>query len=178
MYNYATQLRVPGGACNTPGVASSVRSARMRSNPIPLLTPRQENRFWSQVEVHHPAGCWEWTGPPRDGYGRISIQYVSYQAHRLAYLLLIGPISEGMTLDHLCRNRLCVNPDHLQPTTNAENLRRGFGVSAQNARKTHCKRGHELDDMNVYWWHGFRHCRACNASRMREARRKNKRHQP
>lgn len=94
-----------------------------------------------------PNGCWTWLGGinPK-GYGTIMINYKHYIAHRLVYEFLIGPIPEGLTLDHLCRNRAYVNPEHLEPVTNAENVLRGEGISARNARKTHCKRGHSLED--------------------------------
>lgn len=82
---------------------------------------RQEARFWSRVE-RRLDGCWQWTGPQdHGGYGRIS----SIRVHRYAYELLVAPIPEGLTIDHLCQNRLCVNPAHLEPVTMIENIRRG-----------------------------------------------------
>ncbi len=83
-------------------------------------------------------------------------------AHRAAYELYVGPIPEGLTIDHLCRNTLCVNPAHLEAVTMRENILRGTGPSAQAARKTHCLRGHPFDDGNtLFRATGKRVCRAC-----------------
>lgn len=124
-----------------------------------------EIRFWEKVLVVD--SCWEWIGARtgRQGYavfwagGKIVI------GHRYAYELRKGPIPEGLTLDHLCRNRGCVNPDHLEPVTIRENLLRGFSPVAINHTKTHCKHGHRLDvhardDMQPNG-HVHRRCRAC-----------------
>lgn len=90
-------------------------------------------------------------------------------AHRVMYEGLVGPIPAGLTLDHLCRNRACCNPEHLEPTTLRENTLRGEAVSAINARKTHCIRGHAFDSANTYEYKGARHCRACRAMRSKRA---------
>lgn len=93
-------------------------------------------------------------------------------AHRIAYELVNGPIPEGLEIDHLCRNRLCVRPDHLEAVTTQENLRRGNGASARNARKDRCSQGHEFDETNTYWRPDGkgRDCRTCRAARSRRAR--------
>src|SRR5882672_6137680 len=91
--------------------------------------------------------CWLWTGSrTRKGYGRVQWDGRTVQAHRLVYELLVGPIPVGLYLDHLCRNPRCVRPDHCEPVSNGENVLRGFGPPAVNARKTHCLRGHPLPD--------------------------------
>ncbi len=112
-------------------------------------------RFWSKVE--DKGFCWEWTKSlDSNGYGRTDSPRlrqqlrVGYSAHRIAYSLIIGPIPSGMTLDHLCRNIICVNPMHLEPVSNSVNVLRGNGWGAVNKRKTHCKRKHELTPENVY----------------------------
>lgn len=117
-------------------------------------------RFWNKVDAS--GDCWEWMGAIHKlGYGRFGItQGVQWQAHRFAYTELVGPIPEGLHLDHLCRNRSCVNPDHLEPVTAAENTLRAKPGS-RNAAKTHCPRGHAYDDENTIRRNGKRFCRAC-----------------
>ncbi|MFZ2886530.1 MAG: HNH endonuclease signature motif containing protein [Minisyncoccia bacterium] len=106
--------------------------------------------------------CWLWTGAKRSGYGRVAIKRKVYQAHRIAYEKEHGPIPKGLTLDHLCRVPSCVNPDHLEAVTRGENVLRGIGIAAMNARKTHCKRGHELAGENLkIQVGGGRTCRIC-----------------
>jgi hypothetical protein len=111
-------------------------------------------------------GCWEWTkGKDIKGYGRCSMFFGGRReqmAHRVSYLLFKGDIPEGLSLDHLCRNRKCVNPDHLEPVTNHENILRGEGGAGINARKTHCIHGHEFTPENtIIRSVGGRSCRIC-----------------
>nr|WP_202546322.1 HNH endonuclease signature motif containing protein [Streptomyces sp. SID2119] len=113
-------------------------------------------------------GCLLWTAHLKSsGYG----EFTAYgrrnvPAHRFAYELLVGPIPSGLHLDHLCRERRCVRPDHLEPVTPGENVRRGEGVSAINARKTVCPQGHPLSGENLYRKpDGRRVCRACRRDR-------------
>lgn len=124
--------------------------------------------------VFSPSGCWDWTAnKQRTGYGHITIDKKACLAHRVMYEFLIGPIPDGLTLDHLCRNTSCVNPKHLEPVTLRENLLRGNGFGGVNARKTHCARGHEYSEANTRIRNGtWRFCRACDAEDHRERRRR------
>lgn len=119
-----------------------------------------------------PAACWIWQGSRTNkGYGRIMRFGKQYHAHRVVWELLVGEVDPDLVLDHLCRERACVNPDHLEPVTNVENVRRGEGVCAQNARKTHCPQGHPYDEANTYRIKtGGRSCRACARIRTRVRR--------
>jgi hypothetical protein len=127
------------------------------------------DRFWPKVDKDLSSGCWNWTASlVTGGYGGFADdQLRPVRAHRFAYELLVGPIPAGLHLDHLCRNRRCVNPAHLEPVTNPENVLRGEGPTAQLAQRTHCKNGHPLSDENVLLTSERRHCRACSRERRR-----------
>ena len=122
-------------------------------------------------------GCWIWKGATtgKSGYGAF---YAGQRitAHRFAYETFIGPVPEGLDVDHLCRNRLCVNPDHLEPVTRRENVVRGVSPNAANAAKTHCIRGHPLTRENCYAskWPRNRECKECArlASKAKTAKRR------
>lgn len=125
-------------------------------------------RFWSKVERRGPDDCWLWTGKLKpNGYGRIRVnkpRRMEY-AHRVAYELLVGPIPDGLEVDHVrdrgCQHRHCVNPAHLEAVTHRENNRRSDSPAAVAARKTHCVNGHLLAGANLYMWSGNRYCRTC-----------------
>lgn len=129
--------------------------------PIPTLTAKQVARFWSYVEKTD--SCWMWRGTiDRNGYGWFSIDSSIYRAHRVVYVLVKGPFDWTLTLDHLCRVRHCVNPDHLEPVMSAVNTLRGEGSSARRSRQTHCKNGHEFTPENTKLdTKGHRTCREC-----------------
>ena len=125
-------------------------------------------RLWRRVEKGEEHECWLWTGSGNPkGYGLIfggPDDARMRPVHRVAYEIEIGPIPEGMEIDHLCRTRNCVNPAHLEPVDHAENCRR--------ARRSHCKYGHEMTDENVYAYARSRMCKECAKRRAREAKQR------
>ena len=150
--------------------------------PIPSFDEARAARFWAKV--NKTDGCWLWTATiDRGGYGRFRL----FRAHRIAYALTHGSVPDGLTIDHLCRNRACVNPAHLEPVTKAVNTMRGKSDAALNATKTHCVRGHAFSVENTYVnAQGHRTCRACrpdrpgrfNSKELRAARRCVRCHKP
>lgn len=125
----------------------------------------------AQVIADPISGCWIWIGSRSKGYGRLrrpkERRYVA--AHRLAYEQHRGPIPDGLELDHLCRTPACVNPQHLEPVTHRENLRRGESPGMQLMRRGQCVRGHDLASAYVRG-NGARVCRECRNARMRRRR--------
>jgi hypothetical protein len=114
----------------------------------------------------HESACWIWTASvDNGGYGKFGVSGRVLGAHRVAYELLVGPVPEGLELDHLCRERACINPTHLEPVTRAENHRRGYWV-----QRTHCVNGHPFDEANTYIRadNGWRVCRSCDRERQRQ----------
>jgi hypothetical protein len=140
-----------------------------------LFDVRLPERFWKKVKPVD-CGCWNWTaGQMRGGYGRFRFggkDSKNGAAHRFSYEKLFGKVKWPLQLDHLCRNRICVNPNHLEPVTARENTLRGETRAAANARKTHCIRGHPFDDANTYFVkdRNIRMCRTCAKERMRMVR--------
>lgn len=136
------------------------------------MEPTFEERFWAKVDRRGDDDCWPWLASLSHGYGQIKGPRRSpLGAHRVAYELLVGPIPEGLTLDHLCHtrdpectpgpaclHRRCVNPAHLEVVSASENTRRGVG------RKTHCAHGHPWVEENIYRRaNGRAYCRLCHA---------------
>jgi hypothetical protein len=118
------------------------------------LAARTRENFWSRVEKG--ADCWQWKGAmDRNGYGRFSGRGM-LMAHRYSYQQHKGDIPVGITVDHLCFNRGCVNPDHLRLLTRSENAR-----NQQSTLRTHCKNGHPFDDGNTAVRRGSRRCKIC-----------------
>jgi hypothetical protein len=124
-----------------------------------------------------PGGCWTWVGAKTPkGYGRFHLDGNKH-AHRVAYELYKGAMPAGLVLDHLCRNPACVNPDHLEPVTHLENIRRGDHTGKGWRRAlTHCPQGHAYTEENTYAevkgdGRKYRHCKTCICERNRERNR-------
>lgn len=131
---------------------------------MPKNPPPPELRFPRKYTVVAATGCWEWTGHRQaDGYGTFRAGRMR-RAHAYSYELYVGPIPPGMEIDHLCKNRGCVNPSHLEPVTHTENVRRAGGY---RARWTACPNGHEFSEENTGTYAGKRYCRTCRRDRTR-----------
>ena len=134
-----------------------------------MAYPTVEERFWAKV--NQSDDCWSFDAyHSPDGYARFWVGGRTVEAHRFVYELLVASIEAGLVIDHLCRNRWCVNPDHMEPVTNHVNILRG-----EPATKTHCVHGHLLDEANTYrrrGSNGKRQCRTCGLEATRRYRRK------
>lgn len=134
----------------------------------PKLTEKQ--RFQNNIEKVEilPSGCWLWHASiMTNGYGRLHNGVKGVLAHRYFYEQIMGPIPEGLSLDHLCRVRNCVNPFHLEPVTCGENLRRGETFIHRQIEKTHCPKGHPYAGENLKTYKSHRECRTCVNERKR-----------
>lgn len=119
--------------------------------------PTTVERFWAKVDRRGDNECWLWTATLNSrGYSQFQYDHRVGLGHRFAYELLVGPIPDGLQIDHLCRTPACVNPAHLEPVTNRENSRRGY-----RATKTHCPQGHPYSGDNLIIRHSGRSCRIC-----------------
>lgn len=130
---------------------------------MPALGQRRDpiDRLVSKLDMS--GQCWTFTGATNAaGYGMVSFQGKTRPAHRLAYELAVGAVPPDLDLDHLCRNRGCCNPDHLEPVTTRVNVLRGDSPSAHHATKTHCPKGHPYDEENTYRLGNERRCRICH----------------
>ncbi len=168
------------GYCN-----SHYANLRRTGNPV---TPsrREIDRFWRFVDRGEDDECWPWKGGlAGGGYGTFRYRKSDgttgkVAAHRFAYEVMVGPIPQGLEVDHVrskgCKLRSCVNAvSHLEPVTQIENLRRADGVGSLNSRKTHCINGHEFTAENTRLARGWRQCRTCERGRKRTARELGKR---
>ena len=139
-----------------------------------------EKRFWDKVEK--TSNCWNWTASvDTNGYGQFISAGRNCRAHRVAFELLKESIPTEKQLDHLCRNKRCVNPDHLEIVTGRVNVLRGTGVTARNAQKTHCPKGHPYSERNTYHYpnpkkrnRGCHECRRLHTLSLRQFIRKTK----
>ena len=154
-------------ACSDQGSVPAIEPrailvSKMRED---AMTSRDEwlPRFMKFVRVTDT--CWLWTSANVRGYGRFGINGRTYNAPRLIWTALLGPIASGMQIDHLCRNEACVRPSHLEVVTPRVNVRRSMNRAGVNARKTHCVHGHELsgNNLRMYTRKGSlrRECRTC-----------------
>jgi hypothetical protein len=117
---------------------------------IEHMSGLQKAKLWSLVDRNGPGGCWSLRRKlSESGYALFTANGVTAYAHRTVYELVKGRIPDGRELDHVCRNRWCVNPDHLEPVQPRENIMRGEGICARNSWKTHCANGHLLTVDNV-----------------------------
>jgi hypothetical protein len=137
------------------------------AQPRRLLTPRQERNLLTRIDAS--GVCWEWTGGQNGtGYGKVWITARNLYPHRVMWEWLVGWIPDELEIDHLCRNRLCCNPDHMELVTPRVNTLRGDAMGARRARQTACIHGHPFDEANTYWRRtGGRTCKRCTRERRR-----------
>lgn len=133
------------------------------------MTAEELARFRGKT-VETPTGCWLWQGPlDRDGYGTFHFRRRNRRAHRVGYFLLNGPIEPGLVINHTCRNRNCVNPQHLEAVTASESAMKDSSSPAYvNSQKTHCPRGHPYDRQ----YGKQRYCSICSAEKSKRLRAK------
>ena len=139
-----------------------------------------EQCFWKHIGPHtDPEACWLWQDAiqrNRNGllYGKFRAYGKNFLAHRFSYELRFGTIPKSLTIDHTCRNTLCMNPNHMEPVPNKINILRGISPPALNAQKTHCPKGHPYSEENTYSWprSHSRQCRICRKEAQKRAKTK------
>ncbi len=140
----------------------------------------EHQRFIGKIKKDNNTGCWNWISK-NGGYGTFSAHGKPVPAHRFSYEYHREKIPKGMVVDHLCKNTSCVNPDHLEIVTQSENLLRGNTLTAENAKRTHCKQGHEFTKENTLTAFGktgrpSRKCKKCSYQARKNWTKKNYKH--
>ena len=171
--------------CSIPDCASPHRAKGLcnrhylqewsKRHPRPVRPPRTDiERFMSKMPaLVNENECWIWGGAKTNGYGRFTVDGRLLMAYRWFYEYTIGPIPDGLVIDHLCNNPPCVNTRHLKPCTQRENVLRSESLTAKLATRTHCPAGHSYDSENTYTSKtGARACRECSRTRTRAWRAK------
>mgnify|MGYP006403574733 FL=1 len=159
------------GCGEATAIASKTDTSTKRIKGQPMMFVKGHNRrrpvedrFWEKIVIKD-TGCWEWQGYcNEEGYGRLGLGSTVVRAHRWAYEHYKGPIGDQLPLDHICRVRHCVNPDHLEPVTHRENAMRGEHPWVKISRSGFCKRGHLQNEENSYYPKGrpgSKQCRVC-----------------
>lgn len=139
------------------------------------VSKESANRIFKKIQIDADTECWNWTGArTSNGYGSVRVDTIGYRTHRFIYEWLVGELPKGKgkdipVLDHICNNRLCCNPSHLQLVSDKENILRGNGVTARKSRQTHCKNGHLLPQSI----RGHRRCMICHRAWNRKNYSKN-----
>ncbi|MDX2309344.1 MAG: HNH endonuclease [Hyphomicrobium sp.] len=161
----ATAEATFASAAMKPVPAPTVMETTLTNRTITLSAPVIA-KFWAVVDKQSADDCWPWLGPLNaKGYGRFAANGSVEMAHRSSVRLSGRDIPPGFEVDHICRNRRCVNPSHLRVVTHQENLLSGQTIAAANAAKTHCRKGHPLSTGNLVQGSGKRVCKECRRAR-------------
>lgn len=139
---------------------------------------KDKEKLFKSISICQETGCWNWIGHiEKNGYGRFCYKGKSKWAHRCAYQIIVGEIPSGLELDHLCKNTRCVNPNHLEPVSHRENMKRaGFVLAKLHKAKTHCPQGHPYSGVNLVVWNNQRFCRICQTKYKRNYEESKKSH--